>query len=170
MRDDPKIIVSDHLALRFQFGANGSVGLSRGFRQGERGKQIDEFTQPLKRRHWSVALRRSVKQFPVGNDRKHCFSGTQLPEPAQDLIRSLLTDVNADVRVQQIARLHHSPLRFCGRSFSRPATSKSSGKPASRSKARTMVPSFSRRTISSPRRKISTSLLSRRNCFGNRTA
>jgi hypothetical protein len=33
-----------------------------------------------------------------------------------------------------------------------------------------MVPSFSRRTISLPRWKISTSLLFSRNCFGSRTA
>src|SRR5437016_9793484 len=44
---------------------------------------------------------------------------------------------------------------------------RSSGKLASRSNARTMVPFFSRSTISSPRRKISTSLLFNRNCFGH---
>src|SRR6201987_2725048 len=47
---------------------------------------------------------------------------------------------------------------------------RSSGKLASRSNARTMVPFFSRSTISSPRRKISTSLLFNRNCLGSRTA
>src|ERR1700747_2750938 len=48
--------------------------------------------------------------------------------------------------------------------------SKSSGSPASRSKARARFPLFSRSTSSSPRRKISTSLLLSRNCLGKRTA
>src|SRR5204862_276498 len=40
----------------------------------------------------------------------------------------------------------------------------------SRSNARDMVPVFSRKTMSSARLKISTSLLLRRNCLGSRTA
>ena len=60
--------------------------------------------------------------------------------------------------------------RFCGLSLARLGSARSSGKAASRWNARAMIPGFSRRTISSPRREISTSLLFRRNCFGKRTA
>ena len=35
MSGDPKIVVANHLALRFQFGANPSVDFTRCFRQGE---------------------------------------------------------------------------------------------------------------------------------------
>src|SRR5208337_594340 len=126
--------------------------------------------QPLQRRNPLFALGCPIEQLSISNHGKPCFSRTELAESAQHFLRSFLPDVNTDVRIQQIARLHHNPLRFCGRSFSRPISSRSSGKPASRSNARTMVPSFSRRTISSPRRKISTSLLFSRNCFGSRTA
>src|SRR5437588_8816577 len=46
----------------------------------------------------------------------------------------------------------------------------SAGKSASKSSTRTIPPAFSRNTISSPRRKISTSELFTRNFFGNLTA
>src|ERR1700687_5284371 len=46
----------------------------------------------------------------------------------------------------------------------------SAGNSASKSSTRTIPPAFSRNTISSPRRKISTSELLTRNCFGSLTA
>src|SRR6266853_5494718 len=46
----------------------------------------------------------------------------------------------------------------------------SAGNPASKSSTRTIPPAFSRNTISSPRRKISTSELLTRNFFGSLTA
>ena len=115
--------------------------------------------QSLKRCAALLAFCCPVEQLSISNDRKHRFSGAQLAESPQDFLRSFLADVNTNICVQQIAGLHQSPRRFCGRSLSRPVSSRSSGSLASRSNARTMVPSFSRKTISSPRRKISTSLL-----------
>jgi len=42
----------------------------------------------------------------VGNNRKGGFPGPEPAEPAQNFLRPLLPDVNAEVGVQQIARLH----------------------------------------------------------------
>src|SRR6267154_197764 len=98
------------------------------------------------------ALGRSVEQFAIGDDREGGFSRTELLKPLQDFLRPFLPDVNTDVRIQQVASFHHSPLRFCGRYFSRPRIAKSTGRSAKRSNARSIVPSFSRKTISSPRR------------------
>src|SRR5580704_9377123 len=88
----------------------------------------------------------------------------------QHLLRFFPADVNANVGIQQEARLHQSPLRFCGLSFVRRARAMSAGNAASTSNARASVPRRSRSTISSPRREISTSLLFTRNAFGSRTA
>src|SRR5271156_1805637 len=130
-------------------------------------KQLASVGRRPRTRH---PLRCSVEELAKGNHGNHRLARVELEEPLHKLLRLLLTDVNADVRVQQETRVHHNPLRFCGRSFSRSATVRSFGKLASNSNARSIVPFFSRRTISSPRRKISTSSLFRRNCFGSRTA
>src|ERR1700719_4220640 len=60
--------------------------------------------------------------------------------------------------------------RSCGGVSCRPSGKKSSGRLARISNALANPFPFSRNTISSPRRKISTSLLFSRNSFGNRTA
>src|SRR5260370_599699 len=109
-------------------------------------------------------------QFATRNPRQRAPPRLQRPKPAQHLPRLFPPDVNANVRVQQEARVHHSPLRFCGLSFFRPVSLKSAGNAASKSKARAIVPARSRSTISSPRREISTSLLFTRNALGSRTA
>src|SRR5579871_7057817 len=62
------------------------------------------------------------------------------------------------------------PARSGGGVSGRPSGKKSSGRLARISNARASPFPFSRNTISSPRRKISTSLLLRRNSFGSRTA
>src|ERR1700693_181224 len=175
VRSNPEIVVADHLALRLQLGTHLSVGFGSAFRQSQSRQQADQLPEPLQSCRPLSTLGSAVEQFAIRDDRKRRFSRTQAAESPQDLLRPALPDVDADVRVQQVARLHHRPLRFCGRSFPRPAfprpaISKSSGRSASRSNATTMVPSFSRKTISSPRRKISTSSLFNRNCFGSRTA
>src|SRR5258708_23742700 len=65
---------------------------------------------------------------------------------------------------------HHPPCASGAFPSAPPPRVPSAGNAASRSTARTIVPLRSRRTISSPRREISTSLLFNRNCFGSRTA
>src|ERR1700738_1108593 len=60
--------------------------------------------------------------------------------------------------------------RSCGGASWRPSGKKSAGRLARISNARPNPFAFSRNTISSPRRKISTSVLFSRNSFGNRTA
>jgi len=49
MRSDPEIVVSDHLALRFQLGTNRSVRFGRRFRQRERGQPMHKLAQSLER-------------------------------------------------------------------------------------------------------------------------
>src|SRR5438034_11815349 len=68
-----------------------------------------------------------------------CSSDLSLLQRAESLqhrVRLFSTDVDANIRVQQEARLHNSPLRFCGLSFFRPGSVKSAGNAASKSNAR----------------------------------
>src|SRR5207302_768199 len=84
--------------------------------------------------------------------------------------RPVLPQIDADIGVEQIAESRHRPLRRCGCGSLRFFGNMSAGKSASKSSTRTIPPAFSRNTISSPRRKISTSELFTRNFFGNLTA
>ena len=84
-------------------------------------------------------------------------------------VRLLLRDVNARVGVEHIPR-RHKPRRRCGGWSCRPPDMKSSGIEESSTKARLSVRRGFRRTISSPRRNISTWLTSKRNSLGKRTA
>src|SRR6266849_5388971 len=170
VRGNPQVVISDHLALAFQFRSDRSISVRRRFRQAQHGNHLPKLPQRLQRRRALPAFLRPVHQFAKRNHREDCLSLLERAKPSQHLLRLFSPDVNANARVQQEARLHHSPLRFCGLSFSRPASVKSSGNAASRSNARAIVPLRSRRTISSPRREISTSLLFTRNAFGSRTA
>src|SRR5579864_3713183 len=118
-------------------------------------------------------LHGTVKQLSVGDHRNSSLSRPEPAEATEYFLRPSLTDVNEYIRVQQVPEfyiVHYSPFRFCGRSFSRSAGSRALGMEAISSKARARLFSFSRRTSSLPRRKISTSLLFKRNCFGKRTA
>src|SRR6266436_3951433 len=64
----------------------------------------------------------------------------------------------------------YRPLRRCGCGSLRFFENMSAGNSASKSRTRTIPPAFSRKTISSPRRKISTSELLTLNFFGSLTA
>src|SRR5208282_6546155 len=101
MRSDPEIVVSDHLASRFQLRPNRSVRFCRRFRQGECGQHMHELTQSLKRCNSLHALCRAIEQLAVGNHRNGGLPGTELAESAQNFFRSVLPDVNTDIRVQQ---------------------------------------------------------------------
>src|ERR1019366_8237833 len=90
MRSDPEIVVSDHLPFRFQLRPNRSVCFGRRFRQGERGQQMHELPQPLKRRNPLLALGGAIEQLAIGNDRKRGFPGTELTESAQNFFRPFL--------------------------------------------------------------------------------
>src|SRR5260370_3366539 len=170
MCGNPQIVVPNHLAFGFQLRANFPIAFSGRFWKGKCRQQENKLPEPFKRCSALGAHFCSVKQVTIGDDGDRRLSWSQFFKSAQQVLRSFLPDVNADVRIQKIARLHHHPLRLRGCSFPRPGISKSSGRPASKSNARTIVPLFSRSTISSPRRKISTSLLFSRNCFGSRNA
>src|SRR5712691_11689316 len=82
----------------------------------------------------------------------------------------VLSQIDADIGVEHVAGAHHSPLRRCGCGSLRLFGNMSAGNSASKSSTRTIPPAFSRNTISSPRRKISTSELLTRNFFGSLTA
>src|SRR6266481_850609 len=82
----------------------------------------------------------------------------------------VLPQIDADIGVEHIAGAHHRPLRRCGCGSLRFFGNMSAGNSASKSSTRTIPPAFSRSTISSPRRKISTSELLTRNFFGSLTA
>src|SRR5467141_3744041 len=84
--------------------------------------------------------------------------------------RPVLPQIDADIGVEHVAGAHHRPLRRCGCESLRFFGNMSAGNSASKSSTRTIPPAFSRNTISSPRRKISTSALLTRNFFGSLTA
>src|ERR1700730_10605977 len=84
--------------------------------------------------------------------------------------RPVLPQIDADIGVEHVAGAHHRPLRRCGRGSLRFFGNMSAGNSANKSSTRTIPPAFSRNTISSPRRKISTSELLTRNFFGSLTA
>src|SRR5216684_5789535 len=170
MRRNPQIVVPDHLPFALQLRSHSSISLRRRLRQSHHRKHARQLPQQLQRRRPLRAFLRPVHQFPKRNHRERRLSRFQRAKPPQHLLRLSPPDVNANVRIQQEARLHHSPLRFCGLSFPRLASLKSAGSAASKSNARAIVPARSRSTISSPRRDISTSLLFTRNAFGSRTA
>src|SRR5580693_5718539 len=71
----------------------------------------------------------------------------------------VLPQIDADIDVEHIAGAHQRPLRLCGRGSLRFLGNMSAGNLASKSSTRTIPPAFFRNTISSPRRKISTSEL-----------
>src|ERR1700674_276571 len=93
-----------------------------------------------------------------------------LAESCGHFWRPVLSQIDADIGVEHIAGAHQRPLRRCGRGSLRFLGNMSSGNSASKSSTRTIPPAFSRNTISSPRRKISTSELWTRNFFGSLTA
>src|ERR1700733_12531957 len=82
----------------------------------------------------------------------------------------ILPQIDAHIGVEHIAGAHQRPLRRCGWGSLRFFGNMSDGNSASKSSTRTIPPAFSRNTISSPRRKISTSELLTRNFFGSLTA
>src|ERR1700674_4653900 len=93
-----------------------------------------------------------------------------LAESRGHLWGPVLPQIDADIGVEHIAGAHHRPLRRCGCGSLRFFGNMSAGNSASKSSTRTIPPAFSRNTISSPRRKISTSVLLTRNFFGSLTA
>src|SRR5258705_11368994 len=82
----------------------------------------------------------------------------------------VLPQIDADIGVEHIAGAHQRPLRRCGCGSLRFFGNMSAGNSASKSSTGTIPPAFSRNTISSPRRKISTSEFLTRNFFGSVTA
>src|SRR5260370_3223242 len=116
------IVVSDHLAIQFEFSTDRSASFGGCFGQRECWQHTDEFMQLLNRSNPLFAFRRPVEQLSIGNDRKDSFSWTQLAKSAQHFFRPFLPNVNANICVQQISRLHYSTLRSCGWSLSRSAS------------------------------------------------
>src|SRR5580700_10884754 len=93
-----------------------------------------------------------------------------LAESCGHFWRPVLPQIDADIGVEHIPGARHKPLRRCGCRSLRFFGNMSAGNSASKSSTRTIPPAFSRNTISSPRRKISTSELLTRNFFGSLTA
>src|ERR1700730_15131842 len=93
-----------------------------------------------------------------------------LAESRGQFCRPVLPQIDADIGVEHIAGAHQRPLRRCGCGSLRFFGNMSAGNSASKSSTRTIPPAFSRNTISSPLRKISTSELLTRNFFGSLTA
>src|SRR3979490_1741461 len=93
-----------------------------------------------------------------------------LAESCGHFWRPVLPQIDADIGVEHIAGAHQRPLRRCGCGSLRFLGNMSAGNSANKSSTRTIPPAFSRNTISSPRRKISTSELFTRNFFGSLTA
>src|SRR5580692_5428261 len=93
-----------------------------------------------------------------------------LAESCGHFWRPVLPQIDADIGVEHIPGARHKPLRRCGCRSLRFFGNMSAGNSASKSSTRTIPPAFSRNTISSPRRKISTSELLTRNFLGSLTA
>ena len=74
MRRNPQVVISDHCALRFQICANRSVGLCRRFRQRERRKHADEFSEALQSRSALRTFICPVEQLSKSNYRKRRLS------------------------------------------------------------------------------------------------
>src|SRR4051812_13534541 len=111
----------------------------------------------------------AVAQFAVGDHRNHRLAPREGRKTAHDLGRTPPAEVDACVAVEHVAGDRQSPSRSCG-GPSPTSSGKSSGSEARRSKTRKRFCGFSRKTTSSPRRKISTSSEAKRKSFGRRTA
>src|ERR1700687_2713710 len=106
----------------------------------------------------------------MGNHRYNGVAMLHLAESRGHFWGPVLPQIDADIGVEHIAGAHQRPLRRCGWGSLRFFGNMSDGNSASKSSTRTIPPAFSRNTISSPRRKISTSELLTRNFFGSLTA
>src|ERR1700724_799900 len=93
-----------------------------------------------------------------------------LAESCGHFWRPVLRQIDAGFGVEHIAVAHHRPFLRCGCESLRFFGNMSAGNSASKSSTRTIPPACCRNTISSPRRKTSTSELLTRNCFGSLTA
>ncbi|MFZ0320925.1 MAG: hypothetical protein WAL56_17490 [Candidatus Sulfotelmatobacter sp.] len=114
MSRNPKVIVTNHFTLRFQFGTHRSVFLGRFCWQRHRWLEVDQFPQTLRRLRPMGAFRRTIEQLSVRYNRQDGLARPQFSKSQQNFFRPPLSNVNADIRVQQKAGFHHSPLRFCG--------------------------------------------------------
>src|SRR6516162_3979604 len=120
-----------------------------------------------------LASFRAIKQLPIGNHRQDCITVLHVAEACGYLGRPVLPQIDAHMGVEHITDGHcylYRPLRRCGCGSLRFLENMSAGNSASKSRTRTMSPAFSRKTISSPRRKISTSELLTLNFLGSLTA
>src|SRR5579863_4575811 len=74
MSSNPKVIVTNHFTLRFQFGAHRSVSLGRVCRQRHRGQEVDQFPQTLLRLSPVGAFRCTIKQLSEGYNRQNSLA------------------------------------------------------------------------------------------------
>jgi len=68
--------------------------------------------QSLQCRCARLAATGSKKKFAISNNRNCCFPGSQRLKSPRNLLRPFLPDVDANVRIQQEARLHLKALPF----------------------------------------------------------
>src|SRR5690349_12636453 len=173
MGSDPHVIAADDLRFGFQGGADLAISLAGLNRQRHDPDEAGKLVQLLycTRQGRRLLLDHPIYKLPIRDHRHDCIARVDLQKMSQDLRRPTAADVNADVGVEQKTRSHYSPFRFCGLSLrARSTASTSMGRSARSQKARSKPLVFSRSTTSSPRRKISTSSLWKRNSFGNLTA
>src|SRR6185437_705188 len=149
VRRDPEIVRADQAALGRQGRTNASVNLPRLFWQR---LDRDDPDQPLEIGHAALtldALLCTESKLAIGDDR-HCgLAGLELCGTGAYLRRPVLTEIDADIAVDEIARGHYRPSRSCGGRVSLMSSNMSSGIEAMMSNASARLRFFfSRSTIS----------------------
>src|SRR5664279_287129 len=169
MGANPQVIIADEPAFLLQCCPDFSVCFCSPRVKLLNWDVLNQFLQLGESLGLLATLARTVVEFSISNCRHDQLSRLQSLETGPDLRWPVFGDVYAHVRIQHVARLH-SASRFWGGWSCRPWDIKSFGMAASAANARPRLRFGSLSTISSPRRRISTSSTSKRNCFGKRTA
>jgi len=108
VRGDPQIIVANHLSLN-PVGANRAVSFRRCFRQGRTGRTRASSCSRSRAAGRCALFSAPYRSSPNVITESAASPGRSLRKRARTLLRPFPPDVDADVCVQQEARLHHSP-------------------------------------------------------------
>ncbi len=167
---DLQIVITNDLPFFLKHGAYLAIKASGFRRHGTNGNQLRQLIQNLKIAGLMLTALRSPKQFSVGNNRNTDCASFHIIKTLQNFRRMVVFDVNKRIRIQKIAHSHQSKFRSWGWVSSRPSDKKSSESWLISSHASPKFYFLGNSTISSPRRKTSTSSTLSWNSLGIRTA
>src|SRR5260370_21557221 len=106
MGRDPEIVVAYHLAFGLEFGSDRSIPLGCLLGQWKGGECVAQLTESLQSRFAVRTFNRSIHKFAVCDDRNGSLAGPEPGETTKYCLRPFLTNIDHDVRVEQVARLH----------------------------------------------------------------